>query len=386
MIEYSVSRKEFNKYILVKNFLQFSLCTIAFWLLGYGFSISYDNKFIGNKYFAGDDWLENSNSSHGILFSYILLLGIFVVYIINLALVEKVSYITYIVYPIILLSWIWPVVFAWGIGGGWLYDVVDGPFLDYGFSVTVFTFAGAFGLVGAILSGRRKKRFKHPENFKIVNTEIYVLGAFLTILGVLGIVSFLTTSYNGYISFANLWVCGAVSSVFGMKILTISDKEVNMHFIASYQGFIAGMVFIASSAYNTEVWISGLHGLLSGFVFAIGMKVVNAIKIDDPANVTATFLIPGIFGGILPAFIDKDYGLYFGEDGKALGTSIVGTIVILGWSLFWAFIVFGILKLLKLLRNEFRKGFENTEITQRGFREKGAVRSGAENEVIGENS
>lgn len=369
MLEYGVSRRNYGGVLLVKNFLQFSLAVIVFWLIGYAFSFGDpDSQFIGEEYFGGDDWLQKRDELHGYCFGYNVLVGIFVIFIVNCALVEKVSYIAYVVYPICLLIWVWPVIVAWSWGSGWLEDAMDNELLDFGGSITVFTFAGAFGLVGAILSGRRRKRFKSPERYKIVNPEIYVLGAFLTILGVLGI----GTTYqpgNGGIALANLWICGAISSVVALKFLTYYEKEVGEHYIAIYQGFIAGMVFIASSAGNTRPWVSALHGLISGLVFFVGVKFVKYVKIDDPTNVTATFLIPGIFGGILPGFIDNDKGVYFAgwESGQTLGTCVVGTVVIFLWAVFWAIVVFGALKLLHLLRLHQRDGLEGAVITQKGF-------------------
>jgi Amt family ammonium transporter len=364
-----VSRKKFSSYLLVKNFLQFSLAVIVYWLIGYAFSFGdVDSEFIGEEYFGGDDWLEKRDEGHGFCFSYNVLVGIFVIFIVNNALIEKVSYITYVVYPICLLIWIWPVVVAWSWGSGWLHDEIEDRMLDYGGSATVFTFAGGFGLIGAIFSGPRSKRFKRPENFRIESVEIYVLGSFLTILGVLGI-GYSQQSINGGIALANMWICGAVSSIIGLKLLTIYKKDVSDHYIAIYQGFIAGMVLIASSAGNTRPWVSALHGLISGVVFTLGVYFVKVTKIDDPANVTATFLIPGIFGGVLPGFIDNDKGVYFAgwESGQTLGTNVVGTAVILGWSIFWAAIVFGVLRVVNALKLKEKHGLEGAVITQMGF-------------------
>ncbi|OMJ71174.1 hypothetical protein SteCoe_30696 [Stentor coeruleus] len=369
LLEYSISRKGFGQHLLVKNFLQFSLAVIFYWLIGYAFSYGdTESEFIGQENFGSDKWLKDQELNHGVCFSYSVLVGIFIIYIVNLALIEKVSYITYVVYPICLLIWIWPVVVAWGWGNGWLSGVMDDDMIDNGGSITVFTFAGAFGLVGAIISGRRKHRYDNPQEFRISSPEIYVIGAFLTILGVLGI-GYSQANLHGGIALANMWICGAVSSIVGLKMLTFFDKELSDHYIAIYQGFIAGMVFIASSAINTRPWISGLHGLMSGGVFWFGVKIVKWLKIDDPGNVTGTFLIPGIFGGVLPGFIDNDWGVYFHgwESGQTLGTNVVGTAVIFFWSIFWAFVVFGVLWIIKVLKLKDYDSLEGAVITQKGF-------------------
>ena len=204
LLEFGLSRKGFGHYLLVKNFLQFSLAVVFYWLLGYGFSYgNTDSHFIGKDNFGGYKWLSDSDYSHGSCFSYNVLVGIFVIFVINTALIEKVSYITYVVFPICLMIFIWPVVVAWSWGGGWLYKSMKASMIDYGGSVTIFAFAGGFGLVGAIVSGKRQNRFENPSEFKIVYPEIYVLGAFLTILGIFGLGS-VQQEQNGGIAFANL--------------------------------------------------------------------------------------------------------------------------------------------------------------------------------------
>ena len=125
------------------------------------------------------------------------------IFIVNLGLVEKVSYITYVVFPICLMIFIWPVVVAWSWGNGWLFDIMKSPMIDVGGSVTIYTFAGAFALAGAFISSSREHRFTHPIQFQIINGEMYVLGAFLTILGVFGM-GWVQQSGGGVIAMANL--------------------------------------------------------------------------------------------------------------------------------------------------------------------------------------
>ena len=273
------------------------------------------------------------------------------------------------------MLFIWPAAVAWSWGNGWLYDVMDQSMIDYGGSVTIYSFAGAFGFVGTLFTGRRPERYANEAKFSIINVEIYVLGAFLTILGVFGM-GWAQQSGHGVIAMANLWICGAVSSIMALKLLTIYNKEMTIHYIAIYQGFIAGMVFIASSAGNTRPWVSGLHGLMSGGVFWFGIMAEKWLKIDDPANITATFLIPGIFGGVLPGFIDDLYGVYFAgwESGQTLGTNVVGTGIITLWSAFWAVVIFGILSLVGALKLNHDDTLEGTVITQRGFVKGSAIR------------
>lgn len=360
-------------HIIVKNFVQFSVAVISYWLIGFAFSFGDpESQFIGEEGFGGDMWL-NTNSFR--CFSYSVLVGIFIIFIINGAVAERIKYNSSIVFPICMMVFIWPVVVAWTWGHGWLKDAMDGHILDLGGSITIYTFAGTFALVAAVFAGVRDGRFGNIDltnPYNIVNHECYIIGSMLTILGCLGIgFAQLSPSAYGY-AMANLWVSGSVSSIVSLKLLTFFSPTLQRHYIAVYQGFIAGMVFISSSAGNTTAWESGLHGLLSGLIFSVGLKFFEKIKVDDSLNFAATFLLPGIFGGILPGFVDDDVGVYWAgwNSGQVLGTQVVGTIVVLLWTLFWSAIVFGVLKLFGLFsleRNLQNQGLGKMGITQKGY-------------------
>ena len=348
-MEYGISRKSMSSHILLKNFLQFSVGIICFWLLGYSFSTqNVKSKFIGENYFGGDDWLNNP--SIGTNFSYLVTLGTFIVFIVNCAISEKTQYGAYVIITISIMLFVWPVVVAWLWGGGWLAVSMTNSMIDLG-SATVYEFAGAFGVCGAVITGRRPNKYNLKRaKYNMTSQHVYVLGAFLTILGcfgVPGVIPQTTNSHNGGIGIANLWICGAVSSITSLKLLTVVCYEFDRHYIAIYQGFIAGMVFITSSCGNTTPWEAGLHGLMSGGVFALTFYLFNWLKLDDSMYVGPTFLFPGIFGGILPGFIDHDFGVYWAgwNSGETLLSNVVGTTTIFFWAVFWGIAVFGTLKL-----------------------------------------
>lgn len=157
-----------------------------------------------------------------------------------------------------------------------------------------------------------------------------------------------------------------------LKLLTFFTQDLNTHYISLYQGFIAGVVVIASSSGNTTPWESGLIGILNGGVFWFVYKLVRRLKIDDAVDVTATFLVPGIFGGLLPGFLDDKVGVFWAgwNSGQTLGTQTVGTFVVLAWSLFWSFMVLIPFKLIGFLRMHeeiITHTLAETVITQRGF-------------------
>lgn len=357
----------------MKNLLQFALCIISLWLLGFGFAQgNRKSSFIGEDLFGGEDWLDGPNT--GFKFNSLCTICCFIVFLVNGSISEKTQYGAYVTLAVTIPLFVWPTVIAWvSSPDGWLVNETHDSIIELG-SISIYTFAGSFCLVGSVLTGRRPNSM--IQNFSSPVYPIYALGSLLTILGLLGIPLFFIVSFDGMI-FCNLWICGSVSSVTSLKLLTFMNTDLSIHYQSIYQGFMAGMVFITSSSNNITPWESGLYGLMSGFVFSSSYWTLNKLKVDDVLNISPTFLFPGIFGGILPGFVDNKFGVYWGgwESGQTLGTNVVGTVVIFLWGCFWAIGIFGVLKIfdyLNLAPVLIEKGLdeENCRIKQTGFQVK----------------
>ncbi|CAG9319286.1 amt_2 [Blepharisma stoltei] len=383
LMEHGLVREGFSSHLLLKNWLQFSVGIVAWWLLGYGFAFGNveESEFIGKKNFGGEDWLQERDHNHGACASFFALCGFFVLFVINGAISERTKYHVYQWYAWWVMLFAWPVVVAWSWGGGWLDMELDKPLIDNGGAINVHLFAGAFGLIGAIFLGPRIGRYSSsPSVFHMKFHVAYILGATLVILGIFGLNQSLSPDgVSRGLSAVNTWICAGVSSIVSLKLLTIFSTDIHTHLIAIYQGFIAGMICVSNSAYNTTPWQAGLLGLISGIVFAAGFYFCRFNKIDDVLNVTATFFFPGIIGGILPGFITDDNGCFWqGISGHTLATQVVGVIVVTGWSMTWAVILFGSMAVFKAFRldKDLELSKLNTcEIKQTGWK----LPEGAEN-------
>jgi ammonium transporter, Amt family len=361
--------------LLLKNFLQFSLAFVVWWLVGYAFALGdVDSKYIGEERFGGRGWLfETTNYPP----SYFGLIGIFVLFIINGAISEKAQYVAYPVTTFWIMIVIWPTIVAWVWGdSGWLNTELDSPIKDYGFTITIYVFAGAFSFIAALLTGRRLGRFSHHSgvhHFRMQSHLFYYLGALLLIIGIFVLNNDLysTATFSSRNAFGNTWLAGSASSIVSLKLLTVLSVDLPTHFTAVYQGFIAGMVII-SSAGNCNAWEAVFWGMAAGLVFALGVRFLRWLALDDPLNVVPTFYFPGLIGGVLPGFIDNQYGVFWGgSNGFLLETKVVGVVVVSAWATFWAVVIFGLLRAfgLLVLSDEIQKeGLEKTVLTQSGWK------------------
>ena len=349
--------------------MQFAIAFIAWWLIGYAFALG-DNQseFIGQEGFGGQNWLYNVKDGRP---SYFGLIGIFVIFIINGAISEKTKYAAYAIFPFCIMVFIWPVIVAWiWANDGWLTIELDAAIKDYGFTITIYVFAGAFSMIGAAFTGRRVGKYTYAlqnPRFEMTHHVFYYIGAVLTIIGVFTI----NTDYNARVgSFSSTWIAGSASSIISLKLLTMFSVDLPSHFTAVYQGFIAGMVIISSST-NTEAWEAFFFGMLAGLVFSLGVRFSRWLQYDDVLNVVPTFFYPGLVGGILPGFIDNQVGVFWGgTSGNTLAVQVVGVVVVAAWATFWAIIVFGTMRAfgLLLLTDDIQcVGLEATVFNQHGF-------------------
>ncbi|CAM9629613.1 unnamed protein product [Ectocarpus sp. 8 AP-2014] len=167
----SVSIKN-TKNILIKNIGDASLGAICWWLLGYGVAFGdTSGKFIGTNNFAlkgalfeaDDGTLTNGYSYASWLFQWAF--AATAATIVSGAVAERVSFNAYIIYSVILTSFIYPVVVHWGWAGGWASawretDLLFGcGVIDFAGSGVVHMTGGLAALCATIVVGPRTGRF-----------------------------------------------------------------------------------------------------------------------------------------------------------------------------------------------------------------------------------
>jgi len=125
---------------------------------------------------------------------------------------------------------------------------------------------------------------------------------------------------------------------------------------------------IASSAFNTTPWEAGIVGFISGVWFALFYTIFKLLKIDDTMNVSATFGASAFIGGFLPGFITDTYGVFWiNGHGHTLAANVVGVFVIMAWAMFFGLLIFGVLRLLRMLKLDDYLQKETLEGSEIGF-------------------
>jgi Amt family ammonium transporter len=98
--------------------------------------------------------------------------------------------------------------------------------------------------------------------------------------------------------------------------------------------------------------------VVSGGQWPLGKRVIERLKIDDAVGAFPVHGVCGVWGGIAAAI--------FG--GKPFMAQLIGSIAIPLWAFVMAFILFSILKSIKMLRVSPEEEMEGLDISEHGAR------------------
>lgn len=170
MVEVGFTRAKNACNILMKNRMDFSIGSLAFWALGFGVMFGVTDGFIGTNLFFFDASSESAAaaefSSEGFGWAFLIFQTVFAATAatsVSGAMAERTKFVGYlacsigicvIVYPIF-GSWCWNGLVG-GTGKGWLEGM---GFLDFAGSTVVHSVGGWAALAGAIVIGARKGKY-----------------------------------------------------------------------------------------------------------------------------------------------------------------------------------------------------------------------------------
>jgi Amt family ammonium transporter len=347
---------------------------VAYWLLGYGFSVSddVDNGFIGNEEFGGENW--EGTTRYGQAFVYALM-GVSTQFIVNGAISERAHFHVYLLQAFVNLVFIWPVIVAWGWGGGWLTDIDNSDFIDYGGSGTIHLFAGAAALAGLLAVKPRLHRYEDQQKVPAFIESNNIRFTFGTMLYMVALCVQNGARANNFqesaAAFWNTWLAGSFCGLLSTFLLTIKSRSVSRHFTGICRGTIAGMVAVAACANNAEGWDAFVIGVATAPLFAFSVVFIEWMKLDDVDHVIATHMIPGMAGLFAAGLHDNEEGGYHGANGKTLGVQILAIVVIFVWSFVLNGIFYLVLIAAKMISDDKdvqTQGTDQAEIRWSGFK------------------
>ncbi len=338
MVEAGFIRAKNACNILTKNFLDYCVASIMFFVVGYAFMFGQGNGFIGLSGFglanAGGTAPETVD-----LFAFWLFQAAFcgaAATIVAGGMAERMKFPAYLMYTAVISGLIYPIIGHWVWGGGWL---AGRGFADFAGSTVVHATGGWVAFVGTILLGPRIGKYAadgKPRAIPGHSIPLAALGVFLLWFGWFGFNPGSTLAVGRGDSMAlvamntNLSAAaGAISAMVTVWVL-FGKPDLSM----TMNGALAGLVAITAPCAFVSGSAAIAIGLVGGVIVVLGVAVLDRLHVDDPVGAVAVHGMNGVWGTLAVGIwgqkalgVARD-GLLHGGGLAQLGTQALGVVCV----------------------------------------------------------
>ena len=388
MLEAGFARSRESVNILVEGIVDTCICGILFWAWGFAFMFGRGTPLIGTHGFFLQGFAPTYEATG---------IPIFAIWIFQFAFADTASTITSgamigrcgfwgdILYSIGVTGFIYPIIGHWAWGpDGWL---VAQNFHDFAGSTVVHSIGGAISLAGAIALGPRLGRiFKRdgggpPPPHDLV---IGAVGGLILWFGWYGFnpgstLSALDMQGIGRVSFnTTLAACSA-----GLTALFYAyARKKKWDLGLTVNGFLGGLVAITCPCYWVDPVGAFFIGVVAAFVVALGLDLLEFLRIDDPIGAVPVHLFAGIWGTLsLGLFAAGKYGaatpvggdttavvtgLFYGGGTMQIVAQLIGSASVVAATLGVSLILMYALKVVGVLRVSKEGELEGLDLHEHG--------------------
>ncbi|NLD38601.1 MAG: ammonium transporter [Desulfatiglans sp.] len=367
MVETGMTRAKNAINIMMKNLMDFSLGSLAYWAIGFGlmFGVS-ATGWIGTSGFFLSDYTSGGDPWVLAFWMFQVVFAATAATIVSGAMAERTKFSSYMIYSVAISAIIYPIFggWAWGSlfnGSGWLEKL---GFIDFAGSTVVHSVGGWAALAGAIVLGPRLGKYDKNGNIKPIlghNMPLAALGVFILWLGWFGFNPGSTTAANKDIAmiFVNTNLSAAAGCTVAMftSWIKFGKPEVGM----SLNGALAGLVAITSPCATVTPTSSIIIGAVAGVLVVFSVLFFDKIKIDDPVGAISVHGVNGAWGTLAAALFHID-----GFSLKVVGVQLLGIGSCFIWTFVLAFILFKIISKTIGLRVSPQEEAEGLDFAEHG--------------------
>ena len=362
-LEVGTVRKKNQVNALVKIMVNFSISTIAYFLIGY--AIAY-----GMYFFQPAKTLIGENQGYELVhFFFLLTFAAAVPAIISGGIAERAKFWTQalaatifvaIVYPLF-EGMVWGQIIFLGQDNSWLAEIAGGiPFHDYAGSVVVHSMGGWIALAGVYILGPRLGRWDSQGRSRpipISNVPFLALGSWMLCVGWFGFNVMSAATMNGI---SGLVAVNSLMAMIGGVLAALFVSKNDPGFI--HNGALAGLVAICAGSDKVHPLGALIIGGLAGAVFVKGFTwEQEKLKIDDVLGVWPLHGICGSWGGIACGIFGQE--ALGGMGGVSILSQTVGSILAIFVALASGFAVYKILDSLFGIRLEAEEEMKGSDLT-----------------------
>ncbi len=283
MLETGFCREKNAVNVLAKNLIVFALSSVAFWVIGFGLMFSEGNDFIGTGGFflAGADNSPAMGDAYKGIFTPLNWTGVplstkfffqlafagTAATIVSGAVAERIKFMSFLVFSLLLVGIVYPITGHWIWGGGWLADL---GFFDFAGSTVVHAVGGWAALVGAWILGPRIGKYTDDGHANAIpghNMSIATLGCLILWFGWFGFNPGSTMGVSGAIG--HIAVTTNTGGAFGGIAATVvawvllGKPDLSM----TINGILAGLVSVTASCAFIGVPAAAIIGTVGGILY-----------------------------------------------------------------------------------------------------------------------
>ncbi len=368
MVEAGFTRAKNAVNIIMKNLMDFSIGSLAYWAIGFGlmFGISKTGWF-GTSGFFLSDFTRDGDPWTLAFWMFQVVFAATAVTIVSGAMAERTKFSGYLAYSVIISALIYPVYGSWAWGGlykgaGWLENL---GFIDFAGSTVVHSIGGWAALAGAIVLGPRIGKYGPDGRVNAIpghNIPLAALGVFILWFGWYGFNPGSTTAAISDI--AGIAVNTTLSAAAGTVGALITSwvmfrkPEASM----TLNGALAGLVGITAGCANVSPASSVIIGLIAGPLVVLSVVFIDKIlKVDDPVGAISVHGVCGAWGTLAAGLFNTG-----GTNLKIIGVQLLGIAAAFVWAFGASFVIFKFVNAAIGLRASEKEEMEGLDIGEHG--------------------
>ena len=375
MLEAGMVRAKNTAEILAKNISLFAVACIMYML--YGYSIMYPaeavnawwpgiGSILGNTDNSAADVIASGGETYYSGMSDFFFQVVFVataMSIVSGAIAERMKLWSFLVFAVVMTSFIYPMQGYWKWGGGGLDQL---GFLDFAGSGVVHMCGAAAALAGVLLLGARKGKYRADGSINPIpgaNMPLATLGTFILWMGWFGFnggselkVSDVGEANAVALVFVNtnMAAAGGVVAAMAVARLLFGKTDLTM----ALNGALAGLVAITAEPLTPAPLLATGIGAIGGVIVVFSILGLDRLKIDDPVGAISVHGVVGMWGLIAVTLSNPD---------ATLVAQLTGLGVILAWTFVTSFVVWFVIKMVMGIRVSEEEEYEGVDLGECGM-------------------
>ncbi len=368
--------------IIMKNLMDFSIGTIAFFFIGFGLMFGESKGFCGTSDFCISGSIGSPEDWNWTFLIFQTVFAGTAATIVSGAMAGRTQFKSYLIYSVFICAFIYPIFgsWAWGgllNGGGWLENL---GFVDFAGSTVVHSIGGWLALSGAIILGPRLGKYGPDGKPKAIlghNIPLAAIGVFILWFGWFGFNPGSTTVGNGEIGRVAVTtnLAAAAGAIVAMITSWIISKKPDASM--SLNGALAGLVAITAPCYTVTPIGAVFIGIVAGVIVVLSVIFIDSVlKIDDPVGAVSVHGVCGAFGTLACGLFnaeavlgigDANSGLFYGGGFSQLWVQLAGVGAAFAWAFGLGLILFGLIKVTVGLRCSKEEELKGLDVGEHGM-------------------